>query len=121
ASARGTCGRTKEGAPFPDDYTHYELSPGEAFAEAYRVLNDRRAGILGLTWALVHDSFIPTDDTLRAVENDVTAPWLAPTTSVLRGRFAARGARRWRSVLELPPDRLVTREMRTPRGLHHIT
>src|SRR4029078_12898873 len=56
---------------------------------------------------IVDDSFIPTDDTLRAVENDVTAPWLAPTTSVLRGRFAARGARRWRSVLEIPLDGVV--------------
>jgi len=44
-----------------------------------------------------------------------SAPWLAPT-SVLRGRFAPRGARRWRSALELPLDGLVTVELRIPRG-----
>ena len=116
STAMRICARATEGTAFPDDYSHYSLSPGEAFAEAYRVLNDRRAGILGLTWSIVDDSFIPTDDSLRAVENDVTAPWLAPTTSVLRGRFAARGARRWRSALEIPLDGVVTVELRIPRG-----
>ena len=116
STAMRICARATEGTAFPDDYSHYSLSPGEAFAEAYRVLNDPRAGILGLTWSIVDDSFIPTDDSLRAVENDVTAPWLAPTTSVLRGRFAARGARRWRSALEIPLDGVVTVELRIPRG-----
>jgi hypothetical protein len=116
STAMRICVRAKEGTAFPDDNSHYSLSPGEAFAEAYRVLNDRRSGILGLTWSIVDDSFIPTDDTLRAVERDVTAPWLAPTSSVLRGRFARRGARRWVSVLEIPLDGVVTVELRVPRG-----
>ena len=115
STATRICARAKEGTAFPDDYAHYSLSPGEAFAEAYRVLNDRRSGILGLTWSIVDDSFIPTDDMLRAVEQDVTTPWVKPTSSVVRGRFTAR-KRRSLTTLETPLDGLVTVELRLPRG-----
>jgi hypothetical protein len=115
SSAVGICARVKEGTAFPDDSAHYSLSPGEAFAEAYRVLNDRRAGILGLTWSIVDDSFIPNDETLRAVEQDVTAPWAKPTASVVRGRLTAR-KRTSLTALETPPDGVVTVELRLPRG-----
>ena len=115
SSVVGICARAKEGTAFPDDNTHYSLSPGEAFAEAYRVLNDRRAGILGLTWSIVDDSFIPNDDTLRVVEQDVTTPWLATTSSVVRGRFTAR-KRRSLTTLGTPLDGVVTVALRVPRG-----
>ena len=103
------------GTAFPDDYRHYSLSPGEAFAEAYRVLNDRKAGILGLTWSIVDDSFIPNDSTLRAVEQDVTAPWVETASSVVRGRLTAR-KRRSLTVLATPLDGVVTVTLRVPRG-----
>lgn len=115
SSAMGICARAKDGTAFPDDDAHYSLSPGEAFAEAYRVLNDRRAGILGLTWSIVDDSFIPREDTLRAVEQDVTTPWLAATSSVVRGRFTPR-KRRWLTSLATTLDGLVTVELRVPAG-----
>jgi hypothetical protein len=115
SSAMGICARTKEGTAFPDDYTHYALSPGEAFAEAYRVLNDRRAGVLGLTWSIVDDSFIPKDDTLRVVEQDVTAPWVEATSRVVRGRFTAR-RRRSLTTLATPLDGVVTVALHVPRG-----
>jgi hypothetical protein len=115
STATRICARTKEGTAFPDDDEHYSLSPGEAFAEAYRVLNDQRAGILGLTWSIVDDSFIPTDDVLRAVEQDVRAPWVKPTSSVVRGRFTAR-KRRSLTTVETPLDGVVTVELRLPRA-----
>jgi hypothetical protein len=115
STAMRICARAREGTAFPDDDSHYALSPGEAFAEAYRVLNDRRAGI-GLTWSIVDDSFIPSDDALRAVEHDVTAPWLAAASSVLRGWFATDRERRRRVSLETPLDGVVTVELRLPRG-----
>jgi hypothetical protein len=116
STAEGICSRAKEGTAFPDDSSHYTLSPSEAFAEAYRVLNDRRAGISGLTWGLVDDSFIPNDDVLRAVEQDVVSPWLASTTVVSRGRFAAKGKRRWVYAFPTPLDGVVTAELRIPTG-----
>lgn len=115
SSAVGICARTREGTAFPDDYTRYSLSPGEAFAEAYRVLNDRRAGIPGLTWSIVDDSFIPNESTLRAVEQDVTAPWVAAESSVVRGRLTAR-KRRSLTTLATPLDGVVTVTLRVPRG-----
>lgn len=115
SSAVGICARAREGTAFPDDYAHYSLSPSEAFAEAYRVLNDRRAGILGLAWSIVDDSFIPNDDELRAVEQDVTTPWLGTTSSVVRGRFTARN-HRWLTTIRTPLDGLVTLALRVPRG-----
>jgi hypothetical protein len=115
SSAMGICARAKAGTAFPDDYTHYSLSPGEAFAEAYRVLNDRRAGILGLTWSIVDDSFIPQDDALRAVEQDVTAPWIKPTSSVVRGRLTT-GKKRSLTTLDTLLDGVVTVTLRVPRG-----
>ncbi len=116
STVEGICSRAKEGTAFPDDSSHYTLLPSEAFAEAYRVLNDRRAGIAGLTWGLVDDSFIPNDDVLRAVEQDVLSPWLAPTTTVIGGRFAARGKRRWVYAFSTPLDGTVTAELRVPAG-----
>jgi len=116
SSAMRVCARAAEGTAFPDDSTHYELSPGEAFAEAYRVLNDRRAGILGLGWSIVDDSFIPRDDVLRAVEQDVSEPWLAPTVSVHRGRFAAGTARRRSYPVAVPLDGVVTAALQVPSG-----
>lgn len=116
STAEGICARANEGTAFPDDYSHYTLSPSEAFAETYRVLNDRRAGIAGLTWGLVDDSFIPNDGVLRAVEQDVLSPWLAPTTRVLVGRFVEKGKRRWVYAFPTPLDGVVSAELRIPAG-----
>lgn len=116
STAESICSRAKDGTAFPDDSSHYTLSPGEAFAEAYRVLDDRRAGIAGLDWGLVDDSFIPNDEVLHAVEQDVLSPWAGPTTSVVRGRFAATGKRSWVYAFPTPLDGLVTAELRIPAG-----
>ena len=114
SSAMGICARTKEGTAFPDDYTHYALSPGEAFAESYRVLNDRRAGILGLTWSIVDDSFIPKDDTLARSSRTCGALGRGHLVGV-RGRLTAR-KRRSLTTLATPLDGVVTVALRVPRG-----
>jgi hypothetical protein len=115
STAARICARTSAGTAFPNDYSHYALAPGEAFAEAYRVLNDRRAGILSLTWSIVDDSFLPDDATLAAVEADVTTPWLAPAVTVFQGRFAG-GNRRWLRSLETPLDGVLSVALTLPRG-----
>ena len=116
ATQAAICPRAARGEIAPDSYENYELSPREAFAEAYRVLNDRRAGVQGLTWSIVDDSFIPDDAALRAVEEDVTKPWAGPTTTKLDGRFEKGGPRRWTRTLDTPLDGALTVELRLPAG-----
>jgi hypothetical protein len=116
ATQAAICPRASRGEIAPDSYENYELSPREAFAEVYRVLNDRRAGVAGLTWSIVDDSFIPDDAALRAIEEDVTKPWLGPTTTRLSGRFRKGGTRQWGRVVATPLDGTVTVELRLPSG-----
>jgi hypothetical protein len=115
ASQAGICSRTAAGTAFPNDSSHYELAPGEAFAEVYRTLNGRRAGI-PLTWPIIDDSFLPDAQTLRAAEEDVLDPWVGPTVTTVRGRFVARGKRSWLLPIPTPLDGDLRVELRLPRG-----
>ena len=65
--------------------TTYGLNPGEAFAEVYRVLNERRLGRIETPWGIVSDYFYPTAAALRLVEQDVVDPWTRPATSAFAG------------------------------------
>jgi hypothetical protein len=116
ATRTGICTRAASGEISPDSYANYELSPREAFAEVYRVLNDRRAGIAALAWSIVDDSFIPDDAALLAAEEDVTKPWVGATTTRIAGRFRAGGPRRWTKTIATPLDGQLTVELRLPAG-----
>jgi hypothetical protein len=90
ATAVGVCTRVAAGTAFPgDEGDHYTLNSGEAFAEAYRVLNVQRGG----TWAnfplVVDSSWAPTPDSLAAALNDVQQPWTDTTPTTWDGHFAA--------------------------------
>jgi hypothetical protein len=100
ASYLQVCRRTRAGELHPgaESIPDYELNPGEAFAESYRVLNQRRAGVMETTWNIVDQSFYPTTSALGLLEQDVTAPWTKPTTSVSRGSLSARSRTRTFSV-----------------------
>jgi len=110
------CSRAAGGEIEPDSYENYELSPREAFAEVYRVLSDRRAGVTGLTWSIVDESFIPDDAALRAVEEDVTKPWVGATTTTVGARFRPGGPRRWTRAIATPLDGTLTVELRLRAG-----
>lgn len=115
ATQAGVCARTAASTAFPDGNGDYRLRPGEAFAEAYRVLNERRDGV-ALTWPIVDDSFIPNDGALSAVENDVKKPWLAPVTKSVLARFRQGAPRRWQLQVATPLDGELTAELRLPPG-----
>ena len=116
ASAARVCERTKRGTAFPgDDGSHYRLDPGEAFAESYRVLAERRAGAALASWGLVDGSFYPDEAALRAVEQDIVKPWVGPTTTRWSDRFTA-GARRRTFRVSTPLDGELTAELRLPPG-----
>ena len=91
----GVCSRTASGELAPgDEGVRYTLNPGEAFAEDYRVLNERREGLPETFWGVVDRRFYPDQATLDAVAQDVTNPWHGPTTSTLTSSFTPRATGR---------------------------
>jgi hypothetical protein len=80
ATAARICPRVHWNDAFPgDESLLYKRNPGEAFAEAYRVLVDTQLGEAHPSWPLVDSSFYPDQAALDAVEQDVTSPWKGPT------------------------------------------
>jgi hypothetical protein len=95
ATAVGVCSRTASGELAPgDESSRYMLNPGEAFAEDYRVLNERREGLPETAWGVVDQRFYPDQATLDAVLQDVTSPWTGPTASTISSSFTARATGR---------------------------
>ena len=94
ASVEQVCARTKSGqlSPGAEDPVQYVVNPGEAWAETYRVLNQRKLGLAESPWEIVSQSLYPTAAALAAAEQDVTSPWHAGATAVRSGSFT-RGAR----------------------------
>jgi hypothetical protein len=92
ASYMQVCRRTRAGELYPgaESIPNYELNPGEAFAETYRVLNQRRTGVMETPWDIVDQRFYPTPTALTLLEQDVTTPWTTPTTSAQRSSLSAR-------------------------------
>jgi hypothetical protein len=83
ASAMQVCAKTRSGELFPgaEDAGRYKLNPGEGWAETYRVLNERKAGLAEAPWQIVTQALYPTTAALTAAEQDVTSPWQAGTTA----------------------------------------
>ena len=54
------------------------------FAEDYRVLNERRAGLPETPWEVVDDSLYPYQTALDLLAQDVTTPWTGATTTSYR-------------------------------------
>lgn len=89
ASSMNVCARARSGelAPGAEDPVQYDVNPGEGFAETYRVLNERKAGRAETPWQIVSDVLYPNDAALAALEQDVTTPWQAATTTTRTARF----------------------------------
>lgn len=103
ASNARICPRRRAGTAFPTGGDRYRLHPGEAFAEAYRVLNETRAGRTDFDWFVVDGSFRPDATALRLVYEDVVRPW-APARRQIAGRFGARGPSVYETLLATPYD-----------------
>lgn len=116
ASYAAICGRVVQGTAFPgDESTHYQLNPGEAFAEVYRALNDAKKGI-ALTWPIVDPSFVPDSTAMQVAEEDVVHPWTAPTSKAVQARFTTRGTKVWRLLLPAPLDGQLDVVLSIPKG-----
>lgn len=116
ASYANVCARTAAGTAYPgDEDAHYLQNPGEAFAEAYRLLNESKAGATNFMWPIVDWSFYPDAAALHAVEQDVLQPWTAPRSKSLRVRFP-KGKRVWTLRLATPLDGQLDVNVMLPAG-----
>jgi hypothetical protein len=83
ASSMQVCAKARKGVLVPgaEDPVQYTENPGEGWAETYRVLNERKAGLPETPWQIVEQSLYPTAAALTAAEQDVTTPWTTGTTT----------------------------------------
>ncbi|HEY6962138.1 MAG TPA: hypothetical protein VI408_09650 [Gaiellaceae bacterium] len=76
------CSRALAGTASPgNEGGDYRRNPGEAFAEAYRVLNLTQEGATSIGWDIVDRSFYPDAKALSLLEQDIVSPWTGPTTT----------------------------------------
>jgi hypothetical protein len=119
ASAADVCTRVAGQTAFPgDEGLYYTQNPGEAFAEAYRVLNEVRSGAPNFSWTLADASFSPDERELAAIEDDVLRPWAPSPLRVVAGRFRG-GARTWTQSLPTLLDGDLELSLRMPLGAGH--
>ena len=120
ASQASICRRAAGGGIFPgDEGDNYQLNPGEAWAETYRIMVEKKVGAIGSGWGLVDLSFLPDDAALDAAERDVIQPWTATTRSMFRTRFTAKGKRVWSIPITTALDGDVAITLGLPRGGVH--
>ncbi|HET8968673.1 MAG TPA: hypothetical protein VFN06_04540 [Gaiellaceae bacterium] len=122
SSAVDVCRRADARTAYPgDEGDHYALNPGEAWAETYRLLDERKAGAVGSGWQIIDESFYPSETALQAAERDVVQPWTAGRRQVLRRTFTKGGAPTWLLPLATPLDGILDVQVRLPRGgLHEV-
>jgi len=92
ASYENVCSRTQANELFPgaEDARHYMLNPGEAFAEAYRVLNEQRLGLPLESWTIVSAALEPDPTALTLLEQDVTDPWTANAAKTYTAKLTSK-------------------------------
>jgi hypothetical protein len=105
ASAMNVCARVSRSELYPgNESTQYRLNPGEAWAETYRILQERKAGDTTGSWQIVDSSLFPNAAALQAAEQDVLHPWTGPTTRTFTRVFGKKTARVWWIPLSTPLD-----------------
>ena len=106
ASYENVCAQTVAGQLHPGAETEpqYMLNPGEAFAESYRVLNERRGGLAEAPWDVVSQTLYPDDTALSLIQQDVLTPWTANTTQTRSGSFTKKGTATRSYAISTPLD-----------------
>ena len=105
ASAADVCARVGRSEAFPgDEGANYARNPGEAWAETYRLMDERRAGITTAAWPIIAPSFFPTGSAYEAAQRDVVEPWTTPRSTLFTRVFAKKAKRPWLIPLQTPLD-----------------
>ena len=117
ATYQRVCARARDGSLVPgaEDRENYRLNPGEGFAEAYRVLNERRLGLPPMPWEIVTTTLFPDDRALQLLEQDVVAPWNGNTTSRLSSSVT-RSRRVRTTTIATPLDGTLRVTLTAPRN-----
>jgi hypothetical protein len=100
--------RARELFPGAEGPLLYQFNPGEAFAETYRLLNERLAGRTETPWRVVDPSLRPDARALALVEQDVREPWIAARRLTVNGRFAPGGPSVRGFTIRTPLDGVLT-------------
>ena len=117
ASAADVCARTTRKEAFPgDEGSNYARNPGEAWAEVYRLMDERKAGITAATWPIIAPSFYPTEAALQAAERDVLQPWSAGKTTLFTRVFGKATKKVWLIPLPTPLDGDLRISATVPNG-----
>jgi hypothetical protein len=121
ASAANICAKVTRKEAFPgDEGMNYALNPGEGWAEVYRLMDERKAGVASARWQIVSRGFFPNEAALQAAERDVLQPWTAGKRSVVRRQFTRKG-QVWWIPLSTPLDGSFSITVNLPRGgLHAV-
>ena len=122
ASAATVCPRVSRREAFPgDEGQNYSQNPGEAWAEVYRLMDERKAGITTATWRIVAPAFFPDEAALQAAERDVLQPWTAGRTAAFRRTFGKTTPKVWWIPLSTPLDGDLRITAALPGGgLHEV-
>lgn len=122
ASAATVCARVSRGEAFPgNEGRNYAQNPGEAWAETYRLMDERKKGITTASWRIIHPSFFPNELALQAADRDVLQPWTANRKVVHRRVFGKRTKKVWLIPLPTPLDGELTLSATLPRaGVHEV-
>ncbi len=105
ASAANVCTKVSQREAYPGDQgSNYARNPGEAWAETYRLMDERKAGITTATWPIIGPSFFPNEAALQAAEQDVVAPWTVQRTTASTRIFGKKTPKVWWIPLATPLD-----------------
>lgn len=122
ASSTTVCSRVSRGEAFPgNEGPSYSQNPGEAWAEVYRLMDERKAGITTATWRIIAPSFYPDEAAFQAAERDVVQPWTAGRTAVFRRTFGKATQKVWWIPLSTSLDGDLQITATVPNGgLHEV-
>ncbi len=120
ASAATVCPRVTRREAFPgNEGSNYSQNPGEAWAEVYRLMDERKAGITTASWPIIAPSFFPDEAGLLAAERDVLQPWTVNQKSVFRRTFAKGAKKVWWIPLPTLLDGDLVLNATLPRAALH--
>jgi hypothetical protein len=114
----GICAGVKANRLVPGDQgISYLYNPGEAFAESYRVLNERRLGLPQGPWDIVDTSLQPSQAALDALLLDIQSPWAGPRLVTRKSSFVRASKTSVRTfTLATPLDGSLSLAVKAPKG-----